>query len=77
MESVNGNLFQNNSNYNQNSKLDITHVEGLSSLAQFLNETEEFNDIIITNKCGDVIYFYSQYKTLDEDYFKKFLNDFK
>lgn len=51
--------------------------EGENSVDSFLKETEELNDIIITNNKGEVFYLYSRYSTLDTDYLNKFTQDFR
>jgi hypothetical protein len=43
----------------------------------FLKDTEEINDIIITNGKGEVIYLHSKYDTLDEDFLRIYREDFK
>jgi hypothetical protein len=47
------------------------------SLRDFLRETEEINDIIITNNIGEIVYYFSRFDTLDDVYLKKFKDDFK
>jgi hypothetical protein len=43
----------------------------------FLRDTEEINDIIITNGKGDVTYYHSRYDTLDEEFLRSFKDDFR
>lgn len=47
------------------------------SVQIFLKDTEEINDIIITNGKGEVIYLYSKFETLDEEFLKSYKEDFK
>ncbi len=47
------------------------------TLNGFLELNSEINDIVITDKLGNVVYLFSRMKSLDNDYVENFRLDFK
>jgi hypothetical protein len=46
-------------------------------LENFLEDTDEINDIVIINEKGEVHYLFSRDETLDEEYLESFKEDFQ
>lgn len=56
---------------------EILQKDTSASISNYLSETEEWNDLIITDRLGNLVFLFSRFGTLDENYISSFKPDFK